>query len=91
MDDLIFPCIALSISCTALFYNILCITNKIKEKKKSLCDTCIYCTQKIDCKDHTRYFASQECPFRFTGDSEVDQHLGTIDFCGSYIRRGNDE
>lgn len=87
MDDLIFSYIALSMSFTALFYNLFCILNKKKRKKKSMCDTCAYCIQKINCKDHIRYFATVECPFRFTGDAEVDQHLGTIELCNAYKRR----
>ena len=87
MDDLVFSCIALSISCTAFLLNILCIMNKRKSKKKSLCDSCVYCIQKINCGNYTKYFASSKCPFRFDRDYEVDQHLGNIEFCDTYKRR----
>lgn len=68
----------------------LCDKHNDRNKKKSLCDTCVYCIQKIDCKDRTKYFASIKCPFRYTGDTEVDQHLGIIDYCTSYKRRADD-
>lgn len=83
-------CITISMLCIGLLDSVFCILNKKKNKKKSMCDTCAYCTQKINCKDHIRYFATVECPFRFTGDAEVDQHLGTIELCNSYKRRADD-
>jgi len=86
MNDLVL-CIALSIICITLLENIFCILNKNKRKKKSLCETCVYCTQKINCKDHIRYFASVECPCRFMGGDEVDQHLGIIELCNAYKGR----
>lgn len=76
MDDLIFSYIALSMSFTALFYNIFCILNKKKRKKKSLCETCVYCMQKIDCGNYTKYFVSSECTY-----------LGNIELCNAYKRR----